>query len=522
MIALSIFSKKFIKVFIVILIIFFVTRLIILSSVLFIKQEPISPDCESFKWVADKASIFIPYKFNKVIIYGDAPEKLNLKVYINENHLTQIQLDEKTNLYCIDVNVKYLKKRNELRFIAEQVSGDVKDRSNAWRVWDLKTDKNINKSILRDQNLMFTQEIDTIGFSGSRCLESKDSLKRLLFEGLSKWDANMYSGIINMGYKYNGNNTVRQNIVFPYMYPLAGYAIKEALKCNALWAGVLINNLCFFVSLFFIYFFAERIIRDELFSYLPVVLLCVHPFSIFLVSAYSEGMFILFASISICLLYFKKYKTFPIFAGALGAIRMVGAVIPAILIYDYFVIQKKGLTLKNLFKIGTLSLFSLWGLITFMLYSAFRFGDPAAMFKNQRAWTPGAIKFKYILKHFAEPFVSIYKFMEPEILGMGLAVFIILFAVYFIVRYRDTVTRLEYLLAVFTVLLMLIPVVFYNKSPDIHPAMGRYTLGAFPVFILSFSRFNSSKIIYSALWISFSVFALVLMTIRFAWGCTPY
>jgi hypothetical protein len=515
-------KAKYVRDFFIVLIIFFITRLVIISSIVFIKQSPLSPDCTSYKWASENVFITLPYKFTRMYICADAPDTRRVRVYLNDDLLDDIVLTAKTDMYCVNANPKSLKETNQIRLAAYIPDAHTKEKDRLWRLCDIRTDKNINKSILKEQNLLFTQKIKTLGLSGSKIEDSGDGLKNTLLQGLSKWDANIYAGIINGGYSYNENNIVKQNIVFPFMFPLAGYLFKLVLGCDAVWAGVAVNNLMFFLGLLFIYYLSRQLIEDEPICYLPIILMCVHPFSVFLVSAYSEGLFILIASISIYVLYKRKYKLFPLFAGMLSAVRIVGIVAPAILVYDYFVIQKNKFNIKNIVKTGALSALSLWGILVFMAYSAIRFNEPAAMFKNQNAWTPGKINAKYMLKHLTEPFVNAGSFMEPEILGMGIAVAVLLFSFWFIIKNRATISRLEYILAVASLAFMLVPLIFYNKSESIHPAMGRYTLLSFPVFILVFSRGDIKKIPGIILYTIFSVFTLVLMTARFSWGLTPY
>lgn len=513
---------KSIRTFIVISAVFLLSRLLMLSSIVFIKTGPLSPDTRSFKWAATEAVIHIPHRFSRVLLNGSCYDTQDIQVYLNNNHVCTLTINEKPSYYFFDTGGCCTEGNNELRLCIESISPLADNSSKAWKLWDIRTDADISCDILKSQNLLFSQQIKTAGLSRTEHTPGRTSLEEVLRIGLSKWDANIYSRLLESGYEYDGDNTVMHNIVFPYLYPLASYAAYRTVFNSPLWSGVAVNNLMFFIAMFFFYRISKIITGSEYKAVIPVILLAFNPFGVFLLSAFSEGMFILFLLICINLLHQKKYALFSLFAGALSAIRVVGIIAPLVFITDYFLIQKNKPTVKSIFKTASLSIASAWGIVTFMAYSGLKFNDFAAMFRNQQAWTPGSPSPAYLLKHVVEPLLNAGNFMEPRILGMGTALFILALCAVFIIRNRKKASRLEYILAVFSVLLMLVPMVFYSRAANIHDAMGRYTLVAYPSVALACKNLHGFRLASVMLWVAFSVFGLVLMTMRYAWGLTPY
>jgi hypothetical protein len=519
----SAFKENF-KTFLVILSIFLISRFIIFSSIIFIRNGPLSPDSKSFKWVSEQASIYIPFKFTRLVLCGDSCPGQKIYVYLNNTHISTLSMYGNTDFYLVDIEQNIVNENNILQFVADKPGLGIHGKTcEAWRLWDIRTNADFSKNILTTQNLMYSQEIKTEGISSSQKLDSQNSIKEALRIGLSKWDANMYIRIVNDGYTYDGNNTIMHNIVFPYIFPLLTYILKISTGLDTLWAGALINNTAFFISLILLYIISKSIITNEVLRFMPLVFMALNPFSIFSASAFSEGLFIMFTLLSIILLKNKKYFSYSLAGGALNGIRVVGIVAPLVLIFDYFFIQRNKITLRNIAYMVSLSLLSIWGLLTFILYSTLKFNEPFAMFKNQHAWTPGALKLEYAISHILEPVVNISKFMEPQIAGMGAAVFVAgLCIVYIIKNWRDA-SRLELILAVFCLFLIIIPLVFYNKTESIHNAMGRYAFASFPSIALLFKgrhrEYNAVLILIPTI---FCTFELIIFTMRFAWGFTPY
>ena len=463
------------------------------------------------------SSIMLPYCVKSFFLKGSSPKKQMITVYVNDSFIKNIILDEKPSLHYIEIEDGALREENELEFRAEsafvpsQVDKSSHDnRSLSWTTYYIGTDTD-------PRNNLVVQDMKSKGFYG---LERYPDIKSTLEKGLSRWDANWYVSIIENGYEFNGDYTKQQNIVWPYIYPLISRFIKELLKCSSLWAGIIVNNGMFFMSLFVIYFLSRLLIADSITSYMPILLLSFHPFNVFSASAFSEGLFILCLSISIIFLVKGKYLPFAAFGGALNGIRIVGVVAPFILLYHFFVIQKNRYSPLNLLKATALSIASLWGVFSQMLFLRFKFNDAFAGFRTTSAWIPeGGKRWSIFFDDLHYYVNNILRVFDPQILGTTIGVFIIFYCIYYcLVRHRH-LTATEHTFILYSLSLLLITVI---PEKEIPPSIGRYTLTCFPVLILLSYRLKNGPNIAVLLWLIFSVYSSVLFAMSFSKGLPPF
>lgn len=501
------------KIFLIISGIFLVSRILIVNSILLV-NVPIEAE---FRWVSRSSSIMLPYGVKSFFLKGSSPKKQMIGVYINNSFIKNIILDEKPSFHDIEMGDAALREENEIEFHAEsdfvpsqidKGSGD--NRKLSWTIYYVGTDTDPRDNLV-------VQNIKAYGFYG---LERYSDLKATLEKGLNRWDASWYVSIIENGYEFNGDYTKQQNIVWPYIYPLISRFIKELLKCGSLWAGVIVNNGMFFISLFVIYFLARLLIANGITSYIPVLLLSFHPFNVFSASAFSEGLFILCLSISIIFLVKGKYLPFAAFGGALNGIRIVGVVAPFILLYHFFIIRKNRYSPLNLLKATALSLASLWGIFSQMLFLGLKFNDPLAGFRTTSAWVPeGGRRWSIFFDNLHYYVNNIFHVFDPQILGTTLGFFIIFYCVYYFLVCRRHLTATEHTFILYSLCLILITVI---PQKEISPSIGRYTLACFPVLILLSYRLKNGLNIAVLLWLIFSVYSSALFTMSFSKGLPPF
>lgn len=501
------------KIFLIISGIFLVSRILIVNSILLV-NIPIGAE---FRWVSGASSIVLPYGVKSFFLKGSSPKKQMIGAYINNSFIKNIILDENPSFHYIEVGDAALREENEVEFHAEsdfvpsqidKGSGD--NRKLSWMIYYVGTDADPRENLV-------AQDMRSEGFYG---LERYTDIKSTLEKGLSKWDANWYVSIIEKGYEFNGDYTKQQNIVWPYIYPLVSRFIKELLKCSSLWAGIIVNNGMFFISLFVIYFLSRLLIANGITSYIPVLLLSFHPFNVFSASAFSEGLFIFCLSMSIIFLVKGKYLRFAAVGGALNGIRIVGIVAPFILLYHFFVIQKNRYSSLNLLKATALSLASLWGIFSQMLFLRLKFNDPFVGFRTTSAWVPeGGRRWSIFFGNLHHYVSNIFHVFDPEILGTTIGFFIIFYCIYYFLVRRRCLTATEHTFILYSLCLVLVTVISQKEIP---PSIGRYTLACFPVLILLSYRLKNGPNIAVLLWLIFSVYSSTLLTMSFSKGLPPF
>ena len=146
-----------------------------------------------------------------------------------------------------------------------------------------------------------------------------------------------------------------------------------------------------------------------------VIIFLVSPASFYLVAGYNESLFLLWLILSLRFYEQKKYGWSAFFAFLLSATRIVGVILPGVLLIDYYRRyrwQKKRFTKENFWS-GIIILFGVGGLLSYMFYLWQQFGDPLFFMTVQRQFGAGRETAHLILL----PQV-IYRYLKMFILGL--------------------------------------------------------------------------------------------------------
>ena len=111
----------------------------------------------------------------------------------------------------------------------------------------------------------------------------------------ARWDAGWYLGIATEGYSYTPDSLrqYQQNIAFFPAYPMAIRYLSVLFGRQALWTGVIISLVSFFVALTYFLRLARDLLKDEDQAVTAVTLLAAYPFAVFFSAAYTEALFLL-------------------------------------------------------------------------------------------------------------------------------------------------------------------------------------------------------------------------------------
>jgi len=190
-------------------------------------------------------------------------------------------------------------------------------------------------------------------------------------------------------YLYTVENGYREfNFAFFPFLPFIIYLIHRIFNISPLIAGILINNLAFFASLFVVY---KIILIDynKKIAWSTLFFLAIFPVSFYYNSVYTESLYFLFATLSFY--YARKSNWLP--AGFLGYLagltRFVGiALFPALLIewaqQNNFNLQKLK---KKFFESKVFFTFLIpLAIVTYSIYLKIRFGDFLLFQKSMANW----------------------------------------------------------------------------------------------------------------------------------------
>lgn len=161
------------------------------------------------------------------------------------------------------------------------------------------------------------------------------------------------------------NGYISQAAFFP-LYPLIIKLFSYLFANNFLISALLISNLAFIFSLYYLYKLFKIDYPDKN-ATLSIIFLLIYPLSFFFGSVYSESIFLLLLVLSFYLARKKQWLLSGIAASLLCATRLVGIFIIPALIYEYYH-QNKKINLKLM--LPSLSL------ATYSFYNYLHWGKP--------------------------------------------------------------------------------------------------------------------------------------------------
>lgn len=292
------------------------------------------------------------------------------------------------------------------------------------------------------------------------------------FRFTSAWDAAWYLDIAGKGYSYF--DRVQSNLNFYPLYPLAirvlALPFDNLLPKTSLLqlSGVVIS----FVSLFgSVWLLTNLVVKDEgQSSGVRVVwYLLSFPASFFLITVYSESLYLFLSLVCFWLMKREKWVLSGLAGGLAALTRPVGIVLIIPLVIEYLL---KSRPKRQLFlSIGYFLL--IWMLLP--LYTYFKFGDPMIMLKAARSWGrfPPA-EFSFVRLENQVNFAFSYSSASSAMMILEIAA-VILGIVSSIWLFKNK----KYAYAAYIILGNLIPL-----TSGVLLSQTRYLLVLFPVFIV--------------------------------------
>jgi hypothetical protein len=200
-----------------------------------------------------------------------------------------------------------------------------------------------------------------------------------LIEASWRWDANWFLSIIRHGYEWHPQ--AASNVAFFPLYPMVVRALDALVPGDqALWIGVLVNHLFFFLSLCVIWIYAGRVIGPAG-ARRAVALVCFFPGSLFFSAAYSEALFLLATAGALTLLQMER----PLAGGLAGGLAALTRSTGLLLVIPFGLSANRPTSSGHARRFAAIAPIVL-ALIAFMGYLAIRFDDPFAFVRAQAHW----------------------------------------------------------------------------------------------------------------------------------------
>jgi hypothetical protein len=508
-------KNRYLFVFISITILFVVTRMVLLGAVTFAKTGPYSPDRSApFRWVFPPAQIILNKPVRSIYLVASAPSPQKIVVLLNGKKNKTLTITPSIQEHVIDLRANGTSPTTDLSFVRSvETPLEIIDSTSPWQLWDLRTNENAKENLI-------SKEFGWIGFSQTTVSDTRNQGGNYFKDALIKWDSGWYYSIIEDGYQFNGNYQEQQNVGFLYFYPGAAKIVKFLLGVDSSGALILTNNLFFYLSLFVIYYLSLMVIKDEYWSFLPVVLTLAHPFGIFLMSGHSEGLFFFISAVSLLLLHQKKYFLFALVGGLLGGIRPVGVIVPGLLLFNFFILGKTPMNLKKLIYVMGLALLSLWGFWVQMIFMQITFHDASLYFNiHKMAWVyPHQNKLLFVFSNLKDAFLHL-DITNPEQTGFLMMYLYLVYGMVHLYTHRKQATPLEVNLHIYSLLVLILPLIslFYLTQ-----SMGRYTLVAYPLIIVFCQNMTRAKMLFLLSWAILGLFQASIFAMRFSCWHSPF
>lgn len=307
----------------------------------------------------------------------------------------------------------------------------------------------------------------------------------------AQWDGGHFYNIAKLGYF-----APKEFAFFP-LYPYAIKFVSFFLLGNTVLAGLLISNLAAFLFLYFFYHFIKTKFSKNT-AAASIITFILFPTAYFLLAMYSESIFLLFVILFFSKLGQKKYFQSAIFAGLASTIRLVGILLPLILVVDLVTSPKK--TKEKILGIFV----SFLPFFAYCMYLYKRFGDPLYFLTSETSWqrtltSPVSTISAYILGFdLKQPFVYYLDVFLP-----------LVFIAILLLNFKKIPRTLWF----FSLLVILVPV-----SSGTLTSMPRYLLASIGAFIIVGNYLEDKKIRYVAWFLSaLCQAALAIMFVNGYW-----
>ena len=295
------------------------------------------------------------------------------------------------------------------------------------------------------------------------------------YHQLLQWDSEWYFRIATEGYRYSGDPTIPQNIVFYPLYPMLARGLAALSGLAASDALLLVSNIAGLLAIVALF----RLVREEFGDQVALAttaLLSFFPTSALLSAGYTESLELLLTVSFFLALKRKHHLLAASLAGLAIADRSTGIVLLPVLLCEMWLNRDQKPFLRALIPCVLLATSGLW---LFMIYLWYSFGEPFVFSEGQAAFHQGtALVTRLIAALEFEPFTRmILNDWNPWGQSCWLTLLFIVLVVVGWFRLRFSWT----LLAVGTLLL---PYLTLSGGPAGFSSMSRFNLISFPLFVV--------------------------------------
>jgi 4-amino-4-deoxy-L-arabinose transferase-like glycosyltransferase len=295
------------------------------------------------------------------------------------------------------------------------------------------------------------------------------------YHQLLQWDSEWYFKIATEGYRYNGDPTIQQNIVFYPLYPMLARGLAAISGLAPADALLLVSNVAGLLAIVALFKLVREEFGDQI-ALATIALLSFFPTSVLLSAGYTEPLELLLVVCFFLVLKQKRYLSAALLAGLAFAGRSTGIVLLPVLLWEMWLVRDRKLFLAALVPCVLLATSGIW---LFMIYLWSTFGDPFAFADGQTAFHQGTTLVTRLVAALKfEPFTRmILNDWNPW--GQD-SWFTLLFVVLIGIGWF----RLRSSWTLFATGVLLLPYLTLSGGPAGFVSMSRFNLVSFPLFVV--------------------------------------
>jgi Mannosyltransferase (PIG-V) len=295
------------------------------------------------------------------------------------------------------------------------------------------------------------------------------------YHQLLQWDSEWYFRIVTEGYRYNGDPTIPQTIVFYPLYPMLARGLSAMSGLAASDSLLVVSNVAASLAVVFLFKLVREEFDDRL-ALATIALLSFFPTAVLLSAGYTESLELLLIVWFFLALKRKRFVSAALLAGLAVADRSTGIVLLPVLLWELWLNRDQKPFFPAVIPCVVLATSGLW---LFMIYLWYYFGDPLVFSDAQVAYHLGttlAARLTAALKF--EPFTRmILNDWNPWGLDSW---FTLLFIVLIFVGWF----RLRRSWTFFAIGALLLPYLTLSGGPTGFVSMSRFNLISFPLFVV--------------------------------------
>jgi hypothetical protein len=296
------------------------------------------------------------------------------------------------------------------------------------------------------------------------------------YHRLLRWDSEWYKIIASEGYKYNGDPSLTQTVVFYPLYPALCRLVSEILRIEVVDSMLLVANLAAVAAVVLLF----RLVRERFgdgTALASVAMISFFPSSIFLSAGYTESLALLLMVSFFVAVAGQRFFAAAMLAGLAVATRSSGIVLFPVLLWELWRCRSPR---RFLIEAVPLSITATSGLWLYILYLGFAFGQPLAFADGQAAFHENTTMSARLLSALRlEPFGKIdLTDLSPAGLDQW---FTLIFLALIVCSWFTGVSRG---MTLFSAMLLALPYLTLCGGPAGFTSMARFNIVSFPLFVV--------------------------------------